>query len=164
MKYIYGKAAWRGDSTVNTTHTMPPAPSPETQILYSWGETDLVTSLTTVSSSLILRYKLMKSRFLFLNPLLAALLKGNMYPFLTCVTCSAAEISPHLHPITIQFSRFFSLLLCSLFYEHSSISFVGYSSSTIAPYVLILSHFLNFPNILFHANFIHPNSVKFLPL
>lgn len=85
----------------------------------------------------------MKSRFLFLNPLLAALLKSNIYPFLRSATFSAAKIFPHLYPITIQFSRFFSLLLPFLFYDHSSISFVGCSSFTIAPHGLILSHFLN---------------------
>lgn len=46
---------------------------------------DLVTFPTTVSSSPTLQCKLIiKSSLLFLNPLVAALWKGNTYPFLRC--------------------------------------------------------------------------------
>lgn len=100
--------------------------------------------------------------YLFLNPSLAALLKGNMYPFPRCVPFSAPlQISPHLQPITIQFSRFFYLLLASLFSDHSSVFCWILSLHYCSPWFnpVIFSTY-----ILFHGNFIHPNSVKFLPL
>ena len=154
IKYIYEKAAWRGDNIANTTYDYGSDSS-------TWGtnalllkENDLVTSLPPASSSLTLQYKLTKSSLLSLNPLLAAHLKGKIYPFLRCVPFSAPlQISPHLHPITIQFSRFFYLLLAFLFSDHSSVSFVGFSPSTIAPHGLILSHFLT----------LHPLSWQFYP-
>lgn len=53
---------------------------------------DLVTFPTTVSSSPTLQCKLIiKSSLLFLNPLVAALWKGNTYPFLRC---SIKDLSP----------------------------------------------------------------------
>lgn len=74
----------------NTTLRLAPSLVVQTLLQRKWP----ITSLTAVSSSPTLHCRLQGS-LLFLNPLLAALLQGNIYPFPRCVPFSAAlEIDP----------------------------------------------------------------------
>lgn len=136
----------------NTTLRLAPSLVVQTLLQRKWP----ITSLTAVSSSPTLHCRLQGS-LLFLNPLLAALLQGNIYPFPRCVPFSAAlEISPHLHSVTMRFSRCFLLSVsCSFLSLFYWILFLLYCSHG---FILIFPIY-----ILFHGNFIPPNIVKFLP-
>lgn len=111
IKYINEEAVWRGDSIVNTSYHFVTGSFP-------WGTNTplLQGNDLTVSSSLILQCKLIRSSFLFLNTLLTAFVKGN-YPLLRCV--AVLEISLHFallchYPIFQLFSCCFLIILQSL--------------------------------------------------